>query len=99
MFLKVNNELHKINQWFISNKLSFNIKKTKYSFFHKRSKQDDAPLLLPKLKINNYQIKRAKSIKFLGVLLVENLTWKPYIKYIENKLQTILDYYLKPNHF
>ena len=27
LFLKVNNELHKINQWFISNKLSLNIKK------------------------------------------------------------------------
>ena len=27
LFLKVNSELHKINQWFISNKLSLNIKK------------------------------------------------------------------------
>ena len=27
LFLKVNNKLHKINQWFISNKLSLNIKK------------------------------------------------------------------------
>ena len=46
-------KLDKINQWFISNKASFNIKKTKYSFFHKRRKIDDIPLLLPKLKINN----------------------------------------------
>ena len=81
LFLKVNNEIHKINQWFISNKLSLNIE----IFFHKRIKQDDIPLLLPKLKINNYEIKRAESIKCLGVLLDENSTWKPHIKCIENK--------------
>ena len=39
-------------RWFVSSKLSVNIKKTKHSFFHKRSKKDDIPLLLPKLKIN-----------------------------------------------
>ena len=43
-------------------------KKTKYLFFHKRSKQDDIPLLLPKRKTNNYNVQRAESIKFLGVL-------------------------------
>ena len=59
LFLNVNNELHKINQWFISNKLSLNIK----IFFHKRSKKDDIPLLLPKLKINNYEIKRSELTK------------------------------------
>ena len=38
VFFKVNDELQKINQWFISDKLSLNVKKTKYSFFHKPSK-------------------------------------------------------------
>ena len=74
-------------------------KKTKYSFFHKRSKKDDIPLLLPKLTINNYEIKRAESIKILGVLLDGNLTWKPHIKYIKTKIAIILAYYLKSNHF
>ena len=59
LFLKVNNELHKINHWFISNKLSLNIK----IFLHKQSKKDDTPVLLPKLKIIDYEIKRAESIK------------------------------------
>ena len=94
LFLKVNNERHKINQWFISNKPSLNIKKTKYSFFHKRSKQDDIPFILPKLKINNYEIKRAESIEFLGALLDENLTWKPHIKYIENNKKNCKKYWI-----
>ena len=77
-FLKVNDELQKINEWFISNKLSLNVKKTKYSFFHKPSKKDDIPLVLPKLNINNSEIARTESIKFLGVLLDENLSWKTH---------------------
>ena len=32
-------------------------------FLHKRSEKDDIPFLLPKLKIINYKIKRAESIK------------------------------------
>ena len=84
-FLKVNAELQKINEWFISNKLSLNVKKTKYFFFHKPSKKDDIPLVLPKLNIDNSEITRTESIKFLGVLLDQNLSWKTHIKYIENK--------------
>ena len=37
LFEIVNQELENINQWFVSNKLSLNIEKTKYSFFHKPS--------------------------------------------------------------
>ena len=88
-FLKVNDELQKINEWFISNKLSLNVKKNKYSFFHKPSKKDDIPLVLPKLNINNSEIARTESIKFLGVLLDENLSWKTLIKYIKNKISII----------
>ena len=61
LFLKISKKLYKINQ-----RLP-NIKKTKYSFCYKRITKDDIPLLLPELKINNYEIKRTKSIKFLGV--------------------------------
>ena len=82
LFDTVNIELQKINQWFISNKLSLNMTKTKCSFFHKPSKKDNIPLVLPKLSICNNEIKRSESIKFLGVFLDENLgeiisdTWK-----------------------
>ena len=37
LFSTMNEELASINQWFTSNKLSLNAKKTKYSFFHKPS--------------------------------------------------------------
>ena len=69
----------------MANKLSLNFGKTKYSLFHKLSRVDDLPLKLPKLSINNQEIKRASYNKFLGVLLDENLSWKEHLKYTENK--------------
>ena len=74
----MNEELANINQWFTSNKLSLNAKKTKYSCFHKPSKKNDIPLMLPNLTIDNYVIERQEFFKFLGVLLNENLNWKKH---------------------
>ena len=58
LFSTMNEELASINQWFTSNKLSLNAKKTKYSFFDKPSKKDDIPSMQPKLTISNHVIER-----------------------------------------
>ena len=42
--------------------------------------------MLPKLSISNHVIQRQEFIKFLGVLLEENLNWQEHIKYAENKI-------------
>ena len=42
--------------------------------------------MLPKLTISNHVIERQEFIKFLRVLLDENLNWKQHIKYTENKI-------------
>ena len=86
LFKVVNNELTKLAHWFKANKLSLNASKTKYTFFHKLNARDDIPLKLPILSINKVNIKRERSMKFLGVILDENITWKEHIKLIENKI-------------
>ena len=58
LFPIVNNELVNIQDWFTANKLSLNVGKIKYSFFHNPSKKNDIPLRLPKFVINNYEIQR-----------------------------------------
>ena len=85
LFSTMNEELASINQWFTSSKLSVNAKKTKYAFFHKPSKKDDTPLMLLKLTISNHVIEKQEFIKFLGLLLHENLNWKEHIKCTESK--------------
>ena len=86
LFKTVNVELIKVNEWFSANKLPLNARKTKISLFHKLSKRYSIPFFLPTLKIINHDIKRASTMKSLGVLLDDNLSWKEHIKYIENKI-------------
>ena len=85
LFNTIDNELSNISHWFSSLKLSLNADKTKFTLFDKVIQKDNIPLVLPTLKINNTLIKRVDHIKFLGVLLDENLTWKNHINLIENK--------------
>ena len=54
--------------------------------------------MLPKLTINNV-IERQEFIKFLGVLLDENLNWKEHIKYTENKIAKNLGLLYKARSF
>ena len=99
LFKTANLESEIIIQWFISNKLSPNVSKTKYSFSQKPSKRDDISFLLPKLNMNNSGIERSECLKFMGVLLDEKLCWKEHIKYIESKIAKNIEllYKAKPN--
>ena len=65
IFTTVNSEVKNIHEWFKANKLSLNNTKIKYSFFHISQRKNDIPLRLPKLHINNTEI------KILGVFLHE----------------------------
>ena len=85
LFETVNCELEKINRWVKANRLLLIVEKTNYALFHKNSIKDKIPLKMPVLKIGNKIIERTSYIKFLGVMLDENLSWKDRIKTIENK--------------
>ena len=97
-FQIANTELEKIVIWFQAKKFSLNESKTKFTLFHKSWDKDDLPLKLPILTINNFEIKRATSIKFLGIMVDENITWNDNIHILENKLSknTGLLYRAKP---
>ena len=79
-------ELTNVSNWFNANKLSLNVKKTKFSFFDKSSKKYNIPLRLPNLNINGFPIERESSIKFLGVWIDENLTSRDNFRTVENKI-------------
>ena len=97
LFTVSNKELVNIQDWFTSYRLSLNAGKTKYSLFYKPSKKDHIPIPLPKLMINNYEIKIEESIKFLGVLLDQHLTWKEHIKLAGNKIVKNILYIVQNN--
>ena len=86
LFEKMNKELTNVSNWFNANKLSLNVKKTKFSFFHKSSKKDNILLRFPNLDINGFTFERESSIKFLGIWIDGNLTWRDHIHTVETKI-------------
>ena len=57
----ISNELSKISECLSSNKLSLNIKKTKFMFFHTPQRRVNYPVL----KLNNVNIERVSQFNFL----------------------------------
>ena len=80
----LNTELEKVSVWLIVNKLSINIKKTKYIIFKTRQKRITPHNML--IKVNNETIEQKESIKFLGVIIDESLSWKEHINVIASKI-------------
>ena len=64
------------------NKLSLNIKKTKHTLFHKKSAKTE----MSGVKIESKNSEKTSSIKFLGVMLDEHVSWNDHIKTVESKL-------------
>ena len=86
LFETANQELSQINDWFLANKLSLNVRRTKYMLFHKLTDQENIPLKLSSLQLNGNIIERENSLKFLGAIFDEHLTWKKHIRFIENNV-------------
>ena len=53
---------------------------------------------LPTMTFNSIEIKRENSIKFLGVIIDENLTWKNNIKVVENKISKNIGVLYRATH-
>ena len=86
LFETANQELSQINDRFLANKLSLNVRRTKYMLFHKLTDQENIPLKLSSLQLNGNIIERENSLKFLGAIFDEHLTWKKHIRFIENNV-------------
>jgi len=76
----INNELHKISNWFKLNKLSLNIDKTNFMIF--KNKHSNKPDLTFEVKIGNKDIHKVNTTKFLGILIDSNLSWKSHTSHI-----------------
>ena len=79
----VNSELRQLCQWFKSNRLSINVDKSHFMFFtlHRHLKSQPVHIVM-----DNVNLKRTASIKFLGVYIDESLTWASHISHIASKI-------------
>ena len=81
---RINVELSKVNDWLAVNKLSLNVKKTKFMVFHTAKKNITS--YIPDLEIGGIKIDKVSNFNFLGLTINENLSWKPHVDIIANKL-------------
>ena len=98
----VNSELKKLYLWLASNKLTLNTKKNNFVIFHPYQKSVD---YLPQLKIfdtdtNQYVSLEMKNyVKYLGILIDKNLSWKIHIDNVATKLSKTVGLIAKLRHF
>ena len=75
-----------LNSWFNSNKLTLNANKSSFTIFKSINKH----IYLPKsIEFLNFKIERTASIKFLGIILDQHLTWEQHINEVCNKLRSL----------
>ena len=79
----LNSERDKLSIWFKTNKLSLNLKKTKFIVFQPRQKRSICNV---QISVDNQNIVKVKEANFLGVILVKNLNWKSQISHVANKV-------------
>ena len=79
----LNAELNKLSIWFRANRLSLNLKKTKFIAFKPSQKRTNQTI---QLLINNQKIYQVKETVFLRVIMDENLNWKSEISHVANKV-------------
>ena len=89
---QVSVELSKLNNWFNVNKLSLNVSKTNFIVFCGKKEIKDI-----NIKINNENIERVYSTKFLGVIIDSKLTWKDHIHKLKTRLSKCISILYKCN--
>ena len=98
----VNRELGNVNEWLKANKLSLNIKKSNFVIF--RPRQKNMPFI-PRIRIldsvtNTYANLEMKDyVKYLGLMIDSNLSWKYHIKSICHKISKLVGIVAKIRHY
>ena len=89
----VNAEIFRVYNWLIANKLSLNIKKSNFVIFRPRQKTSNHQVNLKVFDHHNnsfISLECKNYVKYLGVLIDENLSWKYHIAHIALQAISVL---------
>jgi len=79
LYSDANKALTEISYWRSANKLNINVSKTNYSLY---TLQSQKLVSSEKLMFKNIEIQRSTVIKYLGLYIDEQLTWKDHLNSI-----------------
>ena len=88
-------ELKKVSKWLSANKLSLNVDKSNFLHFHYGKKIK--PTI--RISINDVEVKGKCSVKYLGTMIDNKLSWKAHIEYIRTKLSKSIGVISKVKYF
>ena len=82
----MNNGLNAIKLWMCCNRLTLNVDKSCYMLFKRRGHVDGHI----GVKIDNFDLNRVDSVKFLGVSLDERLSWRVHATNIASRISKLV---------
>jgi len=91
-----NHELEKFSEWIKVNKLSLNMKKSKFMIISSSRKKYFANT---DIRLNNTLMEKTDSIKYLGVLIDHHLTWGNHINMVCKKISKNIGIISKVRHY
>ena len=98
----MNNELGKLNNWLIANKLTLNIKKSNFVIFRPYQKKVTSNVnihVFDNSKQTFVSLENKDYVKYLGLLIDSNLAWKQHINYISTKISRSIGLIAKLRHY
>ena len=98
----VNAKLSKVQEWLVTNKLTLNAKKSNFVIFHPYQEKLDRDVILKifDFHTNEFVLLDQKTyIKYLGILIDLNLTWKYHISYMTSKISKTIGVIARLRHF
>ena len=90
----INAELHHVAEWIKTNKLSLNLDKTHFMLFSNSLKNLPGNIIF-----DETPLKQVQNSKFLGIVIDENLSWKPHVNNVCNIISRNIGMINKLKHF
>jgi len=96
VFAKANRIIHRVNMYMESNLLHINLGKCNFMYFKPSASRTLNSIIgpsftpTPSLSLNGHTIKQVSETKFLGVIIDENLSWRPHIDSVSRKLASCI---------
>lgn len=96
VYTKANTILHHINLYLLSNQLHINLAKSVYIHFKPKLSNDNRKTCARtrphedyySVRINGTKLFKTDKVRFLGVIVDEQLNWENHIEYLEEKLNS-----------
>ena len=91
---KAGKTMESIYDWYLANKLTISLQKSNFIIFDTRKKMDDIQMV----KFGSHSIQRVSSVKYIGLTIDENLTWKAHIQNVITQLNKFFGVFYNIRH-